>query len=211
MSRRFIPFLLLAAVGLAGGGHAQAEDAEARVQRILASPAVVDKARKAGKKAAFLCVHCHGEAGESVHAHIPNLAGQNPTYLLNQIEKFGDGRRQDEFMSGLIRVLKPEDRLNMAIYFAFQPVRPAAATDPALVSKGQQIYLRQCKGCHGEKGHGERHVARLAGQHALYLSQSLQRFRAGNGDRTDPVMTGVARQLNDADIAALATFLSSLD
>jgi cytochrome c553 len=54
--------------------------------------------------------------------HVPNLAGQHAFYLLTQIDKFGDGRRKDEFMSGLVKVLKPEDRSNIAVLYATQEV-----------------------------------------------------------------------------------------
>lgn len=47
----------------------------------------------------------------------------------------------------------------------------------------------------------------LAGQREAYLSGQLQAFRSG--DRVHPLMDGIARQLNDADIADLAAFWSA--
>ncbi len=209
IKRLYLPALL----GLAFIAYpvtVKAEDHSLRIRQIMASPVTLERALVAGKRAAFLCVHCHGETGESVHANIPNLAGQNPVYLLTQIEKFGDGRRQDEFMSGLIRVLKPDDRINMAIYFAAQSVVPAKVKDAALVSMGGQIYSRLCTKCHGLQGYGERHIARLAGQHPEYITQSLERYRKGTKERSDPLMGSIARQLKDQDIAALASFISTM-
>lgn len=187
-----------------------AVDNAQRVRQVIASPAEFDKARQAGKKAAFFCVNCHGEDGNSTYDYIPNLSGQNAVYLLNQIEKFADGRRQDEFMSGLIKVLKPEDRFNMAIYYSAQSVRPAAGTAGALASRGQQTYERVCKACHGAQGYGNERIARLAGQQPVYLKQALEQYRAGAKRRNDPVMGSTARRLKDDDIAALAAYIPTM-
>lgn len=187
----------------------RAEDAANRVRDVMASPSAFEKARAAGKKAAFFCVNCHGEDGNSAHANIPNLAGQNAVYLLNQIEKFADGRRQDDFMSGLIKVLKPEDRFNMAIYYSGQPVR-AAAKSSAQVSKGRQLYDSVCKACHGAQGYGNEKIARLAGQQPVYLKESLEQYRKGTRLRNDPVMGSIARRLKDEDIAALAAYIPTM-
>lgn len=95
-----------------------------RVRKVVASKTEFDKHAAAGRKAAFFCVHCHGDEGYSTHPHIPSLAGKDASYLLDQIERFADGRRHSEFMSGLARVLKPEDRFNMAIYYSSLPRGP---------------------------------------------------------------------------------------
>lgn len=179
---------------------------EARVQRAMVNP----KSVAAGKRAAFLCLYCHGEEGSSVQENIPNLAGQNPVYLLTQIEKFGDGRRKDEFMSGLIKSLKEEDRVNLAVYYASLRPNTPAATDAALVETGRKRYQVTCAGCHGVDASGSHAVARLAGQRVSYLTQALSDYRSKKSPRTDPVMTTVARNLSRGDIQAIAAYLSTL-
>ena len=179
---------------------------ETRVQQASGDP----KSLAAGKRAAFLCVYCHGEDGNSVQTNIPNLAGQHPVYLLSQIEKFGDGRRNDAFMSGLIKALSHADRVNMAVYYASMSARPARAAEPALVERGRKRYQATCVGCHGASAAGQKTIARLAGQQAAYLTQALAGYRDSKGTRSDPVMTPVARQLAGADIPALAAYLSTL-
>lgn len=183
---------------------------EARLNQVMADAQARAGAIQAGKRAAFFCENCHGATGNSPLEHVPNLAGQNPVYLLTQIDKFGDGRRQDEFMSGLVKVLKPEERFNIAVFYASQPVAPTAVKDARLVQSGRAHYQRACKGCHGAEGRGTREVARLAGQRGLYLTNALNGYRAGKGQRADKRMTGVARGLNDGQIQALAAYLSSL-
>lgn len=174
------------------------------------SAAALQKRLTAGKKAAFFCANCHGESGVSALGHVPNLAGQNPVYLMVQIQKFADGRRKDDFMTGLIKALKDEDRLGMAMYYASQPVPPRAAGNAREVQQGRQIYSRACVGCHGAGAQGNRNVARLAGQQPDYLIQSLTHYRNRTGQRSDPSMLSVAANLKDDQIAAVAAYLSSL-
>lgn len=186
-------------------------DTEQRLVAVMADAKLRNSAATAGKRAAFLCVHCHGEDGNSALGHVPNLAGQNAVYLLNQIDKFGDGRRKDEFMSGLVKVLKSEDRFNMAVFYASQAVKAVPGKDPGLAQVGAKHFARACAGCHGAAARGTREVARLAGQQGLYLKNALVGYREGAGTRSDTRMTGVAKKLSDPDIAALAAFLATLN
>jgi cytochrome c553 len=186
------------------------QEVEARLSRTMADAKAREAAVVAGKRAAFFCVHCHGETGVSSLGHVPNLAGQNPVYLLNQIDRFGDGRRKDEFMSGLVKVIKPEDRFNMAVFYASQPVKAVPGRDAALAQAGGRHYARACQGCHGVQAHGTRDIARLAGQQQEYVQNAMKAYRQGAGLRADPRMTGVAKKLSDQEIAALAAYLSTL-
>jgi cytochrome c553 len=179
---------------------------DARVAAAMADP----KTHAAGKRAAFLCVYCHGEDGNSVQENIPNLAGQNPTYLLTQIQKFGDGRRNDEFMSGLIKALSNEDRVSMAVYYASMKPNTPGSKDAGLIERGKKRFMATCVGCHGPKAAGSKLVARLAGQRESYLTLALNNYRSSKSPRTDPVMTLVARKLDAADIPAVTAYLSTL-
>lgn len=184
---------------------------EKRLGEAQSGPAAsVQKRLLAGKKAAFFCANCHGESGVSTLGHVPNLAGQNPIYLLVQIQKFADGRRKDDFMSGLIKALKDEDRLGIAMYYASQAVLPNQRVGAREVQQGRQIYVRACAGCHGASARGSRNIARLAGQQPEYLVQALTDYRKRTGQRADPSMLSVASNLKDDQIAALAVYLSSM-
>ena len=204
----FIPMLVLGARAWAGPEAALA--GESRLNAMMADAKARETAAAAGRKAAFLCVHCHGENGVSTLDHVPNLAGQNPVYLLNQIDKFGDGRRKDEFMTGLVKMLKPEDRINMAVFYASQPVKPTPSQDAFVEQAGARHFARACAGCHGAKGHGNREIARLAGQQRGYIRDALKGYRQAAGLRADARMTGAAKGLSDPDITALAAYLATL-
>lgn len=195
---------------MAFGTQGAFSQAEGRLAQVMANPEALAAAVQAGKRAAFFCEHCHGATGNSPLAYVPNLAGQNAFYLLTQIDKFGDGRRNDEFMSGLVKVLKPEDRFNIAVFYSAQAVVPTPAKDTRQVQAGRDHYLRACRGCHGAEAKGTREVARLAGQRDVYLVNALKAYRAGKGLRSDPRMTSVARGLGDQQIQALASYLASL-
>lgn len=131
-----IPIACLAALAcLIAAPGCHADNSTARIRKVLASKVEFDKHALAGRKAAFFCVHCHGEAGFSAHAHIPSLAGKEAGYLLDQFERFADGRRQSAFMSGLARVLKPDDRFDMAIYYSSLPIRTGEAASRVLARK----------------------------------------------------------------------------
>ena len=186
------------------------QEIEARLAKVQADATTHKAAIAAGKRAAFFCANCHGETGVSALEHVPNLAGQNAFYLLAQIDKFGDGRRKDDFMSGLVKVLKPDARFNIAVFYASQPVPPTTAKDQAQAAAGGRHFARACVGCHGAKAYGTREVARLAGQRSGYLVTALSNYRSGSGARSDARMTGVAQKLSDAEIAALASYLATL-
>jgi len=65
-----------------------------------------------------------------------------------------------------------------------------------------------CQACHGSDGRGtDPSYPNLAGQHASYLSRSLQDYRSGA--RSNPVMASFAKPLGDQDIADLAAFYAS--
>jgi len=165
---------------------------------------------KSGQEGAQFCRHCHGEAGISVHPDIPNLAGQNAAYLLDQMNKFAAGQRKSEFMEGLIKALKPEERANIALYFSQQKVRPQPARNSAQTEAGGKLYAKLCVYCHGANAYGSDNIPRLASQQTVYLQLSLKRYRSGSGERIDPRMQSYTRNLKDQDIDNLAAYLASL-
>jgi cytochrome c553 len=198
--------LLLMAV-LFAGAAAGAPSQEERLNTLLADPAARSVAAEAGKKAAFFCVNCHGEDGNSRQGEVPNLAGQNPHYLLEQIRKFSTGQRREPFMQGLMKVLSESDRINIAVYYAeLNVVSAGKATSQA----GRDLYGKNCLRCHGEQARGGEKFPRLAGQQPEYLVKSLTRYRNRSGERMDTLMLASTTFLKDDDIRALAAYLSSL-
>ena len=85
------------------------------------------------------------------------------------------------------------------------PVEGAAAGN---ASAGREK-ARKCRTCHGIDG-----IARLpatphiAGDDAMYLTAQLEAFRSG--ERRHQIMSLIARDLTDEDIADLAAWYSSI-
>jgi cytochrome c553 len=75
----------------------------------------------------------------------------------------------------------------------------------------ERLQVQACGNCHGAGGRGEPpSYPYLASQHAGYLQSALKAWQAGARD-TDASgqMNRIARQLNDADIAAIAQYYAS--
>jgi len=82
---------------------------------------------------------------------------------------------------------------------------PAAAGD---VKAGAQK-ARQCQTCHGLDGQSKLPQApNLASQPEIYLVKVLRDYR--NGARTNEMMSLVARNLRDDDIADLAAYYAAI-
>ena len=82
---------------------------------------------------------------------------------------------------------------------------PAAAGD---VKAGRQKAL-QCQTCHGLDGQAKLPDApNLAGQGEIYLAKTLKDYRSGA--RQNEMMSLVARNLKDDDIADLAAYYAAI-
>jgi cytochrome c553 len=180
------------------------------LKELQGNAAQTEALHKVGRKVAAVCALCHGDGGNSLKSDIPNLAGQNPAYLLEQMRQFAAGDRRNEFMEGLIKALKPEEKIGMVIFYANQEVTHKPATNPALVSKGQEYYGKICFRCHGDQGRGNESFARIAGQQSDYLSLTLKRYRDGSGIRKNSIMASNTQTMTDADIAAVVAYVTSM-
>lgn len=165
---------------------------------------------RVGQKVAAFCANCHGQGGNSVKPDVPNLAGQNPVYLLEQVRQFADGRRKNLFMEGLMRALSNDEKSGVAVYYAAQEVQPQPVRDAALVARGKTYYDKSCFRCHGEGGLGGDRFARIAGQQPEYLMVTLKRYRDGSATRADPLMAANTRLMSDMDMRAVVAYVASM-
>lgn len=178
-----------------------------RLKAILADPSARAVAADAGRKTSSFCANCHGIDGNSKLSEVPNLAGQNPIYLLNQVHKFYTGERRDQWMEPVIKLLSETERINIVTYYISQSVVPASNAAPN--PDGKAIYQRVCFRCHGDQARGGERFPRLAGQQNTYLIRSLTRYRDRTGTRMEPEMLAMTAALKDSDIKAVADYLSS--
>jgi len=187
------------------------------IEQRVADPAARQEAMRAGSNRALLCSYCHGRDGNSVKPEVPNLAGQNPVYLLDQINKFARGERENFVMNSLARDFTLDDKVNLAIYYANQEVRQQAANEQ-LAETGRHLYTQQCASCHGRQGRGTTEYARLAGQQPEYVKMTLTRFRNNanspqadsSSARRSPIMESIVATLSDEQLEALAAYVAGL-
>ena len=187
------------------------------IEQRLADESARQAAIEDGEDRALLCKYCHGGDGNSLKPEVPNLAGQNPLYLLEQIEKFATRQRDDFVMSPLAANFSPEDKVNVAIFYYSRPVK-TQAIDEILAAKGKALFYSVCSNCHGAEGHGNEKLARLAGQQATYVANVLKAFRNNANDpvakaessRKNAVMEGVAKGLTDEQIESVAAYVAQL-
>lgn len=217
MARRILAMLALSLfAGLAWQPAAMAQagrskvDIDTRLQQAMADPKLADELYKVGRKVSAVCANCHGDGGNSTKPSVPNLAGQNPAYLLEQVRQFADGRRRYEFMEGMIRAMNSDEKIGMVLFYAAQPVTPKPVADAALLAKGQEIFGKNCFRCHGDMGRGNDQIARIAGQQTDYLRSTLKRYRDGPNTRANSIMTPNTKLLTDADIESLVAYVSSM-
>ena len=160
-----------------------------------------------------LCQYCHGKDGNSKKDSIPNLAAQNPVYLLTQFEYFRTGVRKNRVMNDLARGLTDEERINIALYYASQDVKRETKNinvNSGDYKQGSQLYKQTCISCHGEKGYGKQSLPRIAGQNYAFISKTLLAYKNKTGLRPDSPMIAVASALSDREIMSISTYASSM-
>lgn len=186
----------------------------------LAGSALAAGDPAAGQAKTAVCAACHGADGNSAVATFPKLAGQGERYLMKQIQDIKAGTRVVVEMTGLTDSLSDQDIADIAAYYASQSASTGAA-DPELVEQGQTLFkagnaakgIPACIGCHGPAGKGMAAAGfpRLAGQHPDYTTTQLKKFRAGERVNDDArMMRDIAANLSDAEIKALASYISGL-
>lgn len=176
----------------------------------------------AGQAKAAVCGACHGMDGNSVIPQYPKLAGQSEQYIAQQLANYKSGQRQDPIMMGMAAPLSPQDMQDLGAYFASQKTVPGVA-DQALVAHGQTLFrqgdatrdIPACMACHSIDGRGNPGAMypQLAGQHAEYIEAKLKAWHDGVtwGDSVHAqIMPTIAKQLNEQDIAAVASYIEGL-
>jgi cytochrome c553 len=164
------------------------------------------------------CAQCHAFNGASDSSGaFPRIAGQSAYYLAKQLRDFASGERANAFMSPIAKSLSPDDIADVTAYYAGldAPFLPLKAAPPELTKRGQELAtigsaeqrVQGCNNCHGPGGAGEPPaIPYLAGQYATYIAFELKMWRQGFRKNSPGQMGTIARQLDPADIAAVAAY-----
>jgi cytochrome c553 len=167
-----------------------------------------------------VCSACHGPEGHSVSPVFPNLAGQQPAYIILQLEAFRGHVRGDPnaqaYMWGMASQLNDETMKALADYYSAQKPAQVKAGDPALMAEGEKIYTHgiptqgvpACASCHGASAEGTGAFPRLGGQHVDYLVAQLLGFQSGVRANA-PIMLTVVRSMSPEQMEAAATYAAS--
>jgi cytochrome c553 len=172
------------------------------------------------------CKTCHGVAGQGFRGSfpMPRLAGQQPEYLKNQLQAFIDRRRTNPVMFNVAHVLSPPMLEGLSTYFKNLDPKPLGGAPKELAADGKKIYeegipsaeVPPCASCHGPEAKGADAFPRLAGQLNDYIYRKLTNWDKERGqDKAKPdnsaIMQPIAHNLNEAQIKAVAAYLSYLD
>ncbi|MDB2649837.1 cytochrome c [Porticoccaceae bacterium] len=96
--------------------------------------------------------------------------------------------------------------LNLSVAVLFSTLASVSFAGDAAAGKAKSM---TCAGCHGANGISNNPMwPNLAGQKQAYLASALQMYR--DGRRKNAMMTAMAKNLTDADIANLAAYYSGL-
>ena len=103
--------------------------------------------------------------------------------------------------------MKKTAKTCVSLTIALAALSPAVVMAKGNAASGQQK-AATCEACHGKDGHSiDPTYPNLAGQHYSYLVKALSDYRSG--DRTNPIMAGMAANLTNQDIEDLAAWYAS--
>lgn len=191
----------------------------------IAMPAVAAGNADAGRGKAQVCAGCHGMDGNAAIPNYPKLAGQHAGYLVKQLSDFKSGKRKDPIMTAQVTNLQAQDMEDIAAYYSAQKVSLGAASDKAKREFGERIYrggieskaVPACMACHSPNGGGNppAKYPAVSGQNADYTNKTMKDFRDGNrgfDDKDDAgkTMRTIAKKMSDAEIDAVAHYISGL-
>ena len=173
----------------------------------------------------MLC-HGRGARGFAGYRPIPQLAGQQPEYIQNQLAAFAERRRQRNLgyvNYDRVHNLTPEQRIALSEYMnKLAPVSHRSGSED-MIAAGEKIFhggvpesdVPACAVCHGPEAKGDGMFPRLAGQWRPYLIGQLtnwdqQRGLGPNGDDNSKIMAPIAKSLTPQQIKEVTAYLSSL-
>jgi cytochrome c553 len=172
------------------------------------------------------CKTCHGLSGQGFRGSfpMPRLAGQQPEYLENQLQAFIDRRRTNPVMFNVAHVLRPPMLKALAEHFRELNPKPLGGAPKENVAEGKKIYeegvpkaeVPPCASCHGAEAKGADAFPRLAGQLNDYIFKKLTNWDKERGqDKANPdtsaIMGPIAHNLTEAQVRAVAAYLSYLE
>ena len=148
-------------------------------------------------------------------AGTPVLAGQHSLYTITQLFLFREGRRNNEAMVALAKLMTDADLRGFSAFIGTLPPvpapTPAAPPDAARMSKAQALAKEhKCVFCHGADLAGGQGVPRIGGQKEEYVRATLKGFKSGDRPGYTRAMTEALSQVPVEDLDLLAYYVANL-
>jgi cytochrome c553 len=174
---------------------------------------------KRGEEAYEVCGACHLPSGAGrPDGTFPQLAGQHTTVLIKQMADIRAGLRDNPTMYPFAMTLTDPQELADASAYIEKLCIPIdhgkyEGADAAMqITKGKELYEKQCKECHGVNGEGnkEKFYPVIAGQHYKYLLRQMNEIRDGHRRNANPDMVKVIKPYTNDQLVAISAYQSSL-
>jgi len=154
----------------------------------------------AGKALSASCRECHGPRGISSDPLVPNLAGQEPVYLVNAIKAYKNHDRSSDANMPEKTDQQIED---LAAYYSTQ--KTEASIEGELSGKEMAA---KCDRCHNPASRKRKlNVPMLRGQSHDYLVKAMKEYR--REDRGNSMMHKMSSRYSDEKIEILASYYAN--
>ncbi|MCT6700388.1 c-type cytochrome [Rheinheimera sp. 4Y26] len=174
------------------------------------------------------CDACHATAARQA-TKAPQLAGQSASYLQKQLVQFQHGERgaaagdvAGQQMAAMAKTLTAAQIEELSQFYSSQKADSASTNngtstrlDANQLDQGRRLYIGSCGACHGAKAEGNTalNAPALFLLDNSYLQLQLTHFRDGvrgttKTDKPGRQMALMSRQLSDAEIQAVAAYIS---
>jgi cytochrome c553 len=167
------------------------------------------------------CSTCHQRGGwGNGPREVPALAGQQDSYLLEQLLQFSNLERKKDEMHEVVakpEIDSPQSLRDVSAYIASRPRNPRSDRgDGAQLLAGERVYAQSCVICHGKNGEGNRDdlIPAIGGQQYGYLLVRLRNFVKQHGaverGSLEPAVINLLAGLSPAELQAVADYVSRL-
>ncbi|MDH5205349.1 MAG: cytochrome c4 [Hylemonella sp.] len=194
------------------------------VASVTAFPAHAQEAQgdaKAGEQKIAMCIGCHGISGYKASFpevyQVPMISGQNAKYIVAALNAYKKDERKHPSMRGIAQSLSDQDMADVAAYYEASGKADAPAAKAAEPSAEVSAMLAKaaCMACHGENFNRptDPSYPKVGGQHADYLFVALKSYKTegkSTWGRSNPIMASMAKQFSNAELKALAVYISTM-
>lgn len=158
-------------------------------------PGFGDPAR--GEPLSAVCGSCHGARGISRDPLIPNLAGQEPVYLVEALKAY---RAHERSHKDMVTDKSDEEFEDIAAFYAVQEPASATRSEDDLIE-----VVAKCDRCHDRAGGDSAIILpRLNGQHPEYLLRVMKEYR--DEDRGNSMMHKMSAGYSDELLQEIASY-----